>query len=689
MYNTLSISLFMLFIHVHIFAQEVHNYQDHHFYSKAFQTERWYRIYLPDGYEKKPDKRYPVIYYFHGWGGRYKWDSYDLKDDPNYPQNGRREPPFVMEWSNYVQDHDVIIVTWDGYEPNLHKGLYEREGIPYGGTNPYDYMRAHETEKDNQHWGWDYREYFRDLVMHIDSTYRTIGDRNHRAISGLSMGGLTSWYVAGQNKDLICSVSAFDPADNYPLYGPKGHQVVFPVLEMYRPLRGLDVRLTMTDGDWLKYNDIEMKRLWEADELTHFEFHIADFPDHWAGDAPQQFDFHMKSFTKVHPKPDDWNHVCPAFPSFRIWGYDFHVKRNQPALSLVEHVSKDHIKILSRTFIPDGPIVEDEKISFTTDGIYIPSESYALKIYNLTTGMFTGRKVKASGTGELNFDLGGGGHLIGINGPAAGNGTILRIVPARNKEYFYFEKGKPMHLDLKVVNLGTKAAKEIEIAISSNHPFLVFQDNKEEIREIKPENYEELNSAFAFTITKFTDDSSVGAMDLQIKEEGVTIGKQRLMFFAVPASPYISADNVIVLDGRTVTDVPVYMQGKDTIEKKVLTGGKGNGNGILEKGEEALIFVKLRQGMAPKDINTYHRTCLINPFDDPYLQVKKLHYEEKLRQAGATSVSSVLSVAGDIPSGHTFDLWLKVESLYNDKNDPVSRATVYAHQYDYRRVKLK
>ncbi|MCK5701138.1 MAG: hypothetical protein KAI29_08300, partial [Cyclobacteriaceae bacterium] len=61
-------------------------------------------------------------YYFHGYGGRYKWDGYDLEDDIYYPENGREEPPFVMEWKDYVKNHEVIIVTWDGYEPNLNEG---------------------------------------------------------------------------------------------------------------------------------------------------------------------------------------------------------------------------------------------------------------------------------------------------------------------------------------------------------------------------------------------------------------------------------------------------------------------------------------------------------------------------------------------------------------------------------------
>ena len=297
--------LCFVIIPTHLLAQK-----DSLFFSQAFDSQRWYRIYLPSDYDVDTSKRYPAIYYFHGWGGRYKWDNYNLGDDPYYPGNGRTEPPFVMEWRDYALSHDVIIISWDGYEPNLAPGLSHREGIDYGSCDPYDYPRAHDNPV--VHWGWDYTRYFRDLVAHIDSSYRTVADRDHRGITGLSMGGLTALYVSGQNKDLIGSVSAFCPADNIPRYGPKGHLSVFPVLEMYRSLKGLPMRLSANDGDWLLANDIQMKRIFQGSGFAPFEFHMADFPDHWAADIDLQLDFHLEEFTKKHERPVDWNHICPC-----------------------------------------------------------------------------------------------------------------------------------------------------------------------------------------------------------------------------------------------------------------------------------------------------------------------------------------------------------------------------------------
>src|SRR3981081_2092608 len=50
-------------------------YRDLTHYSKVFGQDRWYRLYLPAGYKRGESRRYPVIYFFHGWGGRH------FKDD--------------------------------------------------------------------------------------------------------------------------------------------------------------------------------------------------------------------------------------------------------------------------------------------------------------------------------------------------------------------------------------------------------------------------------------------------------------------------------------------------------------------------------------------------------------------------------------------------------------------------------
>ena len=40
-------------------------------YSRVFGELRQYRIFLPPDYDAQADRRYPVIYFFHGWSERY------------------------------------------------------------------------------------------------------------------------------------------------------------------------------------------------------------------------------------------------------------------------------------------------------------------------------------------------------------------------------------------------------------------------------------------------------------------------------------------------------------------------------------------------------------------------------------------------------------------------------------------
>ena len=668
-------------------TQKDDNFQDVSFYSEAFATERNYRIYLPDDYVDQSEKQYPVVYYFHGYGGRYKWDAYDVEDDVHFPDNSRLAPPFVMEWKKYAQEKGLIIVTWDGYEPNLKPGKAEREGLQYGHSLPYDYVRAHETSRE--HWGWDFSTHFRELVHHVDQNFRSIPDRSKRGITGLSMGGLMAYYVAGQNKDLVTSVSAFDPANNHPYYGTKGRQVVFPILEMSRSLKGLAVRLTKTDGDWLKYNNWHLTQLFENADLSHFETHTADYPDHWAADIDQQLDFHIGEFAKSPDLPTKWNHVNPGFSAFEVLGNSFAVNRKTPALTLIEKATANKMKVLSRTFLPDGPIVMEEAITVSTAAVYAPEEKYLLRQFNLSTLTFEPDSfVQADKKGKLDFSLSGGGHWLGINSTADPKAQIALVFP-HNQEHFYFEEGKTGSLDFSLVNIGNARAKGIQIIAVTKHPHLKITPKKITINNLEPKGLVHSRQSFQFTFDRHSDSSFVAGVDFLIQSQQQEADTLRLLAFSTPKSSYSPREDLLLLDGRTVPEVPMYQQGMDSIVLMPLSGGRGNGNGLWEPGEEAMLYLRLPQGLAPKDTNTFHSTYLLNHPMQPYVRVKNMAYLERVNQASATSETTLLTLSKDSPKNQELDLWLRAESLYNDKNDSTSNAAIYANQFHFRRVRLR
>jgi hypothetical protein len=158
---------------------------------------------------------------------------------------------------------------------------------------------------------------------------------------------------------------------------------------------------------------------------------------------------------------------------------------------------------------------------------------------------------------------------------------------------------------------------------------------------------------------------------------------------ATPESPYVEKDEVIVLDGRTVDNVLSFNQQINELEKVNLSGGSGNGNGIPECGEEVLVYIRLDQGLAPKDKNSFHKTRLVGEWEDPYVRINRLKYEIKIGQASATSILSYVFFSDKMPEGYEPDLWFRVESLYNDDTKPEARRPTYEFEYDYRRVKFK
>jgi len=114
--------------------------------SKLMAREMPYRVILPNPKNEMATARHPVIYLLHGLTGHY--DNWTEK----------------TKLAEYAQKYKIIIVT------------------PEGGDGWYTDSAAVTNDK--------YESYIiKELIPEIDKNYRTLADRNHRAIAGLSMGG--------------------------------------------------------------------------------------------------------------------------------------------------------------------------------------------------------------------------------------------------------------------------------------------------------------------------------------------------------------------------------------------------------------------------------------------------------------------------------------------------------------------
>lgn len=134
--------------------------------SKCLGKTVGFNILLPSDYLTSKDKRYPVVYMLHGFGdNRKSWNDQYLRVESKIEE---------LE-GNGLQS--MIYVFPDGYNSYY--------------SNTYD-------------GSFKYMDMFIDeLVPYIDKVYRTIPDRQHRAVVGYSMGGFGAMVLPMKNPDVF------------------------------------------------------------------------------------------------------------------------------------------------------------------------------------------------------------------------------------------------------------------------------------------------------------------------------------------------------------------------------------------------------------------------------------------------------------------------------------------------------
>ena len=139
--------------------------------SEILHVYRHYSVYLPKSYTIDTDKKYPVLYLLHG-----VWDN----------NNGWIKRGHLQDVANKIIDAEeaveMIIVVPDA----------GREWNGYFNMN-----------------GWSYEDFFfTEFLPAIEAKYRIIGDKKHRAVAGLSMGGGGATVYAQKHPDMFSSAYA-------------------------------------------------------------------------------------------------------------------------------------------------------------------------------------------------------------------------------------------------------------------------------------------------------------------------------------------------------------------------------------------------------------------------------------------------------------------------------------------------
>jgi len=149
------------------------------FYSDALGKDMPVQVYLPESYDTSGID-YPVVYFVHGMSHDHL-DYPEIIDAAEQMISSGSMTPFIL-----VKPEAGCMPYVDaGYPVPMHSGL------------------------TNSDLNGDFEDYFaEDLISWVDTTYRTVADREHRFITGHSWGGYSAVRMGLRNTDLFSRIAS-------------------------------------------------------------------------------------------------------------------------------------------------------------------------------------------------------------------------------------------------------------------------------------------------------------------------------------------------------------------------------------------------------------------------------------------------------------------------------------------------
>ncbi|RLJ79579.1 alpha/beta hydrolase-fold protein [Pedobacter alluvionis] len=154
------------------------------YYSNLTQTWRRCFIYTPASYYENKNSRFPVLYLQHG----------SFEDETGWVNQGKAN--LILD--NLIAQNKakpMIIVTDNGYA-----------------------LKPEATEAPEKGQGISIFEdvLIKEVIPMIDKRFRTLADREHKAIAGLSMGANQTMRIVMKNPDKFAYYGGFSGTSNYP-----------------------------------------------------------------------------------------------------------------------------------------------------------------------------------------------------------------------------------------------------------------------------------------------------------------------------------------------------------------------------------------------------------------------------------------------------------------------------------------
>ena len=165
------------------------------YYSKVAKSWRHIFIYTPPEYEKNTSTRYPVLYLQHGGG----------EDERVWIEMGRTN--LILD--NLIAEGKVkpFIVVMETSAVGPAMPMPPRTGTPVAGAPPAGAPGAAPRPRFSTE---SYANVMlNDMIPWVDSNFRTLADQAHRAMSGLSMGGMYTKSITLAHLDKFAYIGLF------------------------------------------------------------------------------------------------------------------------------------------------------------------------------------------------------------------------------------------------------------------------------------------------------------------------------------------------------------------------------------------------------------------------------------------------------------------------------------------------
>ena len=150
-----------------------------YYYSKTDEKMCHCFIYTPPGYDQNKKKRYPVLYLQHGSG----------ENEHGWAEQGK---------TGLIMDNLIAEGKAEEFIIVMDNGTWTRpQSMQRGGGRPANWADGFMNRLIN------------DIIPMVDARYRTKADRKHRAMAGLSMGGMQTKAITMKNPDVFSKLGMF------------------------------------------------------------------------------------------------------------------------------------------------------------------------------------------------------------------------------------------------------------------------------------------------------------------------------------------------------------------------------------------------------------------------------------------------------------------------------------------------